>query len=944
MTQSRTYTCMFAFACALLSAFVLNGCTRGAYRKHADNEVYDLLARSSAGTPWEVAPNFSIEPPPESRLQDGSDPDFPALPEPGPNLYAYELPAAASTAVADVSSSTDADRGDLPSAATPPETGPTDASPRQKLEVAGLPIQPVPPAYWDSVPNKCLARMMELESVRDEYQRAYKEAPGEDLRDDSPRLSLDRIIELALLNSREYQAEKEALYQAALSLTLERFDYWPKFAAGGTGSDAEYFRDKTPGNSPVSGANIGSSVEFDKMLETGGSVLARFANDVVMTFDGPEGWSREISSNLLFNISQSIFQRDVRLNPLIQAERNLVYAARRFARFRKEFFLGLAASYYGLLRNYRNVEIESQNYFSLVRTFEQAQAELRAGVENSPNPVAVDQFEQGVLSGRSGLISSCNVLESALDGLKLQIGLPTETPININLLELEELTLRDEIEVAAERARRWLSRLLYRNSQTRFDRAEVLNANIYLVERLLEWIRLRQKLDQVTAFSTTELEKLLGENRIDQGRIRVSENVRELQRAQDDGARAPVILIYQRTDDLVDSMLKLVDELLAHGGRSDRDGEALEGLRQRRRQLREEFDSVRDRLPEVLRDPVREKLDGLLSDANGIRTRADELIQALDELLDSADEAALDEDAAIARTRTGTERIIAVTDEYLEASGGGLPVVEISLDDAMATALVQRLDLMTERGQLADDRRAVKIAADELLSVLNLDASYTLRSERDKPFKFSSNDSRFSARLMFDLPINRRAQRNDYRESLINFDRGRRSLMALEDSIKLDVREDVRTLEETRIQYPISVRSAALAAEQVLSIRLQLALGVADVRGRDLLDALQDSRQALISVANLRIGYIVDRARFVQNLELIELDNLGFWRSINDPSYQPEANLVYPENAGPTYGTLPPYLLVSNEIREMLEGPLPGEPAPAEAEVADAEELQADAD
>ena len=180
-------------------------------------------------------------------------------------------------------------------------------------------------------------------------------------------------------------------------------------------------------------------------------------------------------------------------------------------------------------------------------------------------------------------------------------------------------------------------------------------------------------------------------------------------------------------------------------------------------------------------------------------------------------------------------------------------------------------------------------------------------------------------RLSLDLPLNRRAQRNRYRGALINYQAGRRNVMQLEDNIKFDVRNGLRNLELTRVQYPISVAQAALAAEQVTSIRLQLALGTPNVRGRDLLDALQGSRQALTSVANARIGYLVDRARFVLDLELMQLDENGFWPEINDANYQPEPNLLYPTNAGPTYGHISPCVKPSKLMYHIYCHPRPGE-------------------
>ena len=96
--------------------------------------------------------------------------------------------------------------------------------------------------------------------------------------------------------------------------------------------------------------------------------------------------------------TQRVFQRDMLLEPLIQSERDLVYAARRFARFRKEFFFDIATTYYNILLTYRRVEIDAQNYFSQVLNFQQAREEVESGITNAPNVIFFNQFEQGVLN------------------------------------------------------------------------------------------------------------------------------------------------------------------------------------------------------------------------------------------------------------------------------------------------------------------------------------------------------------------------------------------------------------------------------------------------------------------------------------------------------------------------------------------------------------------
>jgi hypothetical protein len=153
---------------------------------------------------------------------------------------------------------------------------------------------------------------------------------------------------------------------------------------------------------------------------------------------------------------------------------------------------------------------------------------------------------------------------------------------------------------------------------------------------------------------------------------------------------------------------------------------------------------------------------------------------------------------------------------------------------------------------------------------------------------------------------------------LIDFQAGKRQLTGFEDrTIKFSIRNELRDLELARVQYPISVAQAALAAEQVTSIRLSLSLGIANVRIPDLLDVLDNSHDALINVANARIGYIVQRSRFALELEQMQLDGSGFWPEIYDKDYQSRPRLTYPNGAGMTYGGVPEFLRVSDSIRRM---------------------------
>lgn len=139
-------------------------------------------------------------------------------------------------------------------------------------------------------------------------------------------MTLPALFELALLNSREYQRQKEVLYQAALDVSIERFAYATKFSVRGATVDTTYTHSRV-GGATVNSLAVPSTFAGDKVLATGGTLVGQFANDILLTFNGPSGFAADVSSDLLFEVTQRVFQRDILLEPLIQSERNLVYAA-----------------------------------------------------------------------------------------------------------------------------------------------------------------------------------------------------------------------------------------------------------------------------------------------------------------------------------------------------------------------------------------------------------------------------------------------------------------------------------------------------------------------------------------------------------------------------------------------------------------------------------------
>ena len=391
--------------------------------------------------------DFTIDPAPASRFALSGDADRPRLPLPGPRLYDYGL-----------------DR--LNELIGSPEASPSPTASTWRPHLMATPVDSPDVVLGTDLPTHS-ARLLgrdprSLSSSHARVPQRRLRVPRAIRHRSTPRVlglrsapfaSSPRPI--ARVNSRELQRDKEAVYLAALPVTLERFAFATKLTPTNVfGADHSALRDEA-GSSEVT--TFGGSLGIERLLAFGGTFFASVANELFLVYDGPEGFSRDVVSEIFVGFRQSLTQSDAALEPLIQTERDLVYAQRRLARSRQALFIEIASHYYRLLQSYRGIEIEAQNYFSLVRTFEQAQAEVRSGVKNAPNPVAVDQFEQGMLVGRSRLIARCNRLENELDELKIVLGLPTETALNIDLNELDDLTAGDQIS-SGRRAHRALAR------------------------------------------------------------------------------------------------------------------------------------------------------------------------------------------------------------------------------------------------------------------------------------------------------------------------------------------------------------------------------------------------------------------------------------------------------------------------------------------------------
>src|SRR5690606_14150498 len=114
---------------------------------------------------------------------------------------------------------------------------------------------------------------------------------------------------------------------------------------------------------------------------------------------------------------------------------------------------------------------------------------------------------------------------------------------------------------------------------------------------------------------------------------------------------------------------------------------------------------------------------------------------------------------------------------------------------------------------------------------------------------------RWSASLDVDLPLDRKAQRNIYRASLLHLERAKRAEGLARDRARLEIYEAWRALDQERLSFRIAEEGVALAARRLEEQLLRAELGgLGGGDARDLVDAQED----LVDAQNLRTGALVD--------------------------------------------------------------------------------------
>jgi hypothetical protein len=651
-------------------------------------------------------------------------------------------------------------------------------------------------------------------------------------------LDLETSMKLALLHSREFQAQKEELYLSALNVTYERFRLQPKPFFG---ASAE-----------VSDVSDGSESALDSRIQTGFSGVAQQGATWVaslasrLSIELGEGTAELGGSLANLTITQPLLKgasKRIYRERLTLTERRLLNDARSMEQFRQGFFLGLAtgnnpsqgpgqsglassssrfsssvSGYLGLLQDAQKIRNQEANVAKLKDSLAQLEAAFEAG--RIGNRLQVDQARQALFGGQSGLLASKASFESRLDSFKQSMGLPPDLRVQVDEGYVEQFRLTDVRLVALQE---YLNRLLLfiRNPEETPAKEDL------------------QVFGREALSMKTEVEGSLAGFLADRAVLTIAIPSRKKWYAQLRG-RSDLQELGMGAEAFGDDELdRVVSDLNATSAR-----------------LNEQFSDYWENLEKILLS-----IDTLpLDQARG------RLAESLNELTGMFLELSL------ARASARLESIV-------------MEEVEVDAKKAWAIASVERLDWMNARAALVDVWREADLARDDLRTDLDLVLSGDLGSDRLGSGHFQSSESRVRVGLELDSPLSKVYERNQYRAVLIRYQQARRQYLAFEDDVLRSLRNFNRLAKLNQLNFELNRAAVRGAISQVDLARLRLSEPPQPGRNaqfgattaRDLVNALNDLLDASNAFLQVWVGYEAMRMRLDYELGTMKLTERGLW-------------------------------------------------------------------
>tara|TARA_R110002096_G_scaffold114770_7_gene248817 strand:- start:4375 stop:6939 length:2565 start_codon:yes stop_codon:yes gene_type:complete len=678
--------------------------------------------------------------------------------------------------------------------------------------------------------------------------------------DDEGRIILDleNAMMLALLHSRTYQNARETLYLNALDVSEQRYAFDSQFgfrnnsnrvSTGGNRAAGE--NDATNGSSSNTMAT-NTDFGINRRTATGAELVGGLANSILWDFSGSS--DTVLSSVVNFGVVQPLLRfraRDFVLEDLTQSERNLLANVRRMKQFQQGFYIdvvsgqnvaegpsrGQAGESASVIAGTPSSGGRAGGFLGLLQTKQQIRnqeasvaalrdslAQLQAAFDAGriSNRLQVDQARQALYNGQSSLLTSYAAFDSSIDAYKVSLGLPPDLETVVDEELLERFNLVDPAVSALQ-------------SET---------------AAILDSIRRRDAIatPQDLADQLIRLEML--ESRIDAQIVRARKDVRQLR----------------------------------------------ESLPNRRSQLAEL--KQRPELQNVYMDPALFDPKILSGVADQLEANLNELERGMNDSIESLTalrevppppnqlERARDNVTSVTTGLSSHLLQLSLIQAAARLESVTLRPVQIEFDDAYSLAESNRLDWMNARAGLVDSWRKIAVDAEALKNGLNLIVNGDVPTTGTSAFNFDEDGGRIQIGLEIDTPITKLNERNNYRETLISYQRARRDFIQFEDQVSQSLRNSLRIVRLSQLNFEVRRAAVRVAIAQVDLARLRLNEPPKPGQGgaqfgattaRDLVSALGDLLDAQNDFLSVWVSFEVLRMLLDYELGSMRLDDAGLW-------------------------------------------------------------------
>lgn len=229
------------------------------------------------------------------------------------------------------------------------------------------------------------------------------------------------------------------------------------------------------------------------------------------------------------------------------------------------------------------------------------------------------------------------------------------------------------------------------------------------------------------------------------------------------------------------------------------------------------------------------------------------------------------------------ENIVLDDNEMELITETGMDSPDISLEQAIDLAIQTRLDLYNDLDRVQDRARKIDVAANALKPGLDFNLVASIPDANDGNLgELDFENALYTAGLNFELPLDTKLDRNNYRRALIDYEVATRNYLLSMYNIKLDVVDLWRRMNQARKNYEISLASVEINERRVEEAELRAELGLGDIQ--DTVDSQNDLTAARTDLISSIVSHNIAKLEFWRDLGLLYVDDSGQWEEgVNEP-------------------------------------------------------------